>query len=129
MAMVPDVSNDRDDFIFSGKQSKKKVLTCQFRDSGGLVAGHSQRRPGFNLGYFIVILVVENVVLGQVSLRVFQISHVSIISLMLLTHSNTDRIRTGGRSLGTITQAIFFWTSRHTGQKTALPLFHFSLKG
>jgi hypothetical protein len=27
MAMVPDVSNDRDDFIFGGKQSKKKVLT------------------------------------------------------------------------------------------------------
>ena len=33
--------------------------------------------------------VVEKVV-GQVSLRVFEISHVSVIPLMILTHSNTD---------------------------------------
>jgi len=65
--------------------------------------------------------VVEKVILGQVSLRIFQISRVSVIPPMLLAHSNTDRIRTGWRRLGTVKQAIFFWTSRHTGQKTALP--------
>jgi len=76
-----------------------------------LVASLSPRRSGFNPRSVQVRFVVDRVVLGQVFLPVFRVSHLSIIPPVLHIHLQVRVARTrrtNRRSLGAFRKAVLF---------------------
>jgi hypothetical protein len=68
---------------------------------------------------------VDKVVLGQVSLSVFPLSHLSIIPPMLHTYHrfNITEKRTSVRSLEPSNIVVCFWMFGNIGEKSTVTLF------